>query len=100
LFNKSKIENAMIVVTNTPAPENGHSIETGWSTWNENENKERVVRNRYSNRNGGFNRFGSSELPQRDLRLMISVVADQDLLPLEDIAEMISALRASQIRRT
>lgn len=47
----------------------GHSIEWGEATWN---NSERSIRNRYDNvSTGKFNKFGSSEIPWEDFKMMI-----------------------------
>lgn len=52
----------------------GHSIELGWSSWDPNE---RAVRNRFANARGGFNRAGSSEVPEHDLLRMVAINADR-----------------------
>lgn len=49
---------------------NGHSIEWGNSTWDENE---KSIRNRYDNtETGRFNKSGSGEIPWNDFKQMIS----------------------------
>jgi hypothetical protein len=53
----------------------GYSIEWGNATWTQDEqdeDKDRSIRNRYSKADGGFNQAGSSEVPWEDFRRMIT----------------------------
>jgi len=86
----------MQVTNSFPIDDNGHIIETGNSTWDSNEIS---IRNRYPTRNGGFSPRSSSEIPIRDLRFLIRVAADQDLLSPIEIAAMMASLSASLSRR-
>jgi hypothetical protein len=85
----------MIVITTTPAPGNGHRIEFGRSTWNLDEWS---VRNRYPTRNGGFSPRSSSEIPLRDIQLIVAALAEQDRIEPQALVAMIEVLAASLAR--
>ena len=74
----------------------GHSVEVGRSTWDDND---RSIRNRYSNANGGFNVRGSSEIPLGDLVELVKFAADCDELTEGGCTELIEHLAASIRRR-
>lgn len=79
-----------------PTNEQGHVIEIGRATWDDDETS---VRNRYPTSNGGFSPRSSSELPVRDLDTLLGAVAAEDLIKPEALAGMISALSASLHRQ-
>ena len=81
-----------------PTQDEGHVIEIGHPTWDE-DGEKFSVRNRYPTRNGGFSPRSSSEIPIGDLRQIIGVVANEDLLDVAEIAAMVSALSASLTRK-
>lgn len=83
-------------VTKTIDLGNGHKIEIGKSTWDEDEIS---VRNRYPTNDGGFNVAASSELPLDDVVSIVSVVADEDLLSTSEVADLIVKLSESLKRR-
>jgi len=72
-----------------------HSIEVGTSSWDEGETS---IRSRYDGPTGRFSPHGSSELPLYDLRPILEVAGQNDLLSSADCAAIIEALAAS-IRR-
>ena len=76
---------------------NGHRIEIGDATWNETQTS---VRNRYPTANGGFSPRSSSELPLEDIEIIVTTVAQKDLLDISACARIIEALSASLVRRT
>ena len=80
-------------LTRVVAP--GHSIEVGTSTW---DPQERSIRCRYDGPTGRFSPHGSSELPLPDLRPLMEVAAENDLMSAADCAAIIEAL-AQSIRR-
>lgn len=53
--------------------ESGHSIEIGWSSWNDSELS---VRDRYDLPSGKFTPHNSSEVPLKDLAEMYRVVCN------------------------
>lgn len=73
----------------------GHTFEFGVSTWDIHENS---IRNRYDNKVGKFNRFGSSEIPVKDFLEMIRFSAEKDLFAPHECAAMMDAF-ANSIRR-
>lgn len=73
-----------------------HSIEVGGATWNPNESS---IRCRYDLENGRFSPHNSSELPLSDLRPLLEVASENNLLSIEDSAAIISALSSSILRR-
>jgi len=75
----------------------GHAIELGGATWNEDETS---VRNRYPRNDGGFNINASSEVPIRDLVPMVGIVADHDVLSELECIQIIESLVLSLKRRT
>lgn len=76
--------------------EEGHSIEFGIATWND---EEVSVRNRYETRSGGFSPHSSSELPLRDVALLAAESMRRDLLETGAILEIIEVAVASVRRR-
>lgn len=87
----------MKVTKSKPNPKYpGHTIEIGKATW---DDQETSVRNRYPTKTGGFSPRSSSEIPLRDVKEIVVVVADEDLLDPKEIAEMISALSDSLSRK-
>lgn len=83
-------------VTKTVDLGNGHKIEIGKSTWDENSVS---VRNRYPTATGGFNVRGSSELPIYDIEEIVYVLADENLLPPNKLVDLIDALFESLKRQ-
>lgn len=75
----------------------GHSIEVGGASW---DPEETSIRCRYDLENGRFSPHNSSELPLPDLRPLLEVASDNDLLSIEDSAAIISALSTSILRRS
>lgn len=73
----------------------GHSIEVGGSSWDPDETS---IRCRYDLPNGRFSPHQSSEVPLPDLRPMLEVASENDLLDPATCAAIIQALAAS-IRR-
>lgn len=74
---------------------NGHSIELGEATW---DNNARSVRSRYKTSTGGFSPRSSPETPIYDLVPMLQLVAKHDELSPVECAEIISVL-AESIKR-
>jgi hypothetical protein len=74
----------------------GHTIEIGKATW---DDQETSVRNRYPTKTGGFSPRSSSEIPLGDVKEIVSVVADNDLLDPKVLADMIGALSDSLSRQ-
>ena len=75
---------------------NGHSIEVGNSTWDDNEIS---VRNRYSTVNGGFNPAASSELPIYDVFQIAKVTIEEDLLSPQALSELVGVISNSLKRQ-
>lgn len=67
----------------------GHFIEFGYSTWDPSQES---VRNRYSTSTGGFNRFGSSEIPLDDIEGIVIETAKRDKLEKNEIVRIIKEL--------
>ncbi|AXG70582.1 hypothetical protein KORDIASMS9_02822 [Kordia sp. SMS9] len=61
---------------------NGHKIEFGTSTWNDNTLS---VRNRYPTSTGGFSPRSSSEIPIEDIPIIITSTIENGYLEKEDI---------------
>jgi len=75
-----------------------HRIEIGISTWSP---RETSVRNRYDDpKTGRFSPHGSSEIPIRDLEIIVSAVAKHDHLKPAECARIITALADSITRQT
>lgn len=74
---------------------NGHLIEIGAATWDENTTS---VRNRYPTSTGGFNPRSSSEIPLDDIEYLVVAVGERDLLDVPTCARIISILSASVAR--
>ena len=74
----------------------GQTIEIGKATW---DDQETSVRNRYPTKTGGFSPRSSSEIPLGDVKEIVSVVADNDLLDPKVLADMIGALSDSLSRQ-
>jgi hypothetical protein len=74
----------------------GHTIEIGGATW---DNQETSVRNRYPTKSGGFSPRSSSEIPLGDIKEIVTVIADEDLLNPKDLAALIAILSASLSRQ-
>jgi hypothetical protein len=70
----------------------GHSIEVGGSSW---DGRETSICSRYDNDDGTSNPHCSSELPLDDLRPIMEVAAQNDLLDSATCAAIIEALAAS-----
>lgn len=75
----------------------GHSIEFGTATWDQNVDS---VRNRYDNDDGTFSPHGSSELPLPDLVHIIVHCAQRELITTVDAEQMIGALVGSIARQS
>ena len=70
----------------------GYSIEWGNATWTEEEqddDKERSIRNRYSRADGGFNQAGSSEVPWADFLRMITESIRRGHFNRDELAKML-----------
>ena len=67
----------------------GHTIEFGRATWDE---ERPSVRNRYETSTGGFSPHSSSEIPLGDVKLIVEETAKQGLFSPEDARRMIVAL--------
>ena len=74
-----------------------HSIEVGNSSW---DDQQTSIRCRYDGATGRFSPRGSSELPLGDLRPVMEVAAQHDLISLADCAAIIEALAGSIRRRS
>lgn len=74
-----------------------HSIEVGTASWSDSETS---IRNRHDLENGKFTPHRSSELPIRDIRPIMEVAAQYDLLSPADGAGIIEAIAASLGRRS
>ena len=72
-----------------------HSFEVGQSSWDDTETS---IRCRYDN-DGRFSPYGSSELPIPDLRPLIEVAAENDLLNISECTALIEALTDSLKRQ-
>ncbi len=83
-------------VTKTKDLGDGHKIEIGKATWDENQTS---VRNRYPTSTGGFSPRSSSELPLDDVSEIVTMVAEEDLLSPSELADIISTLSASLKRQ-
>ena len=83
-------------VTDTVKIDQGHSIEFGYSTWDDNAMS---VRDRYLTSSGGFSPHSSSEIPLGAIPDIIIETAKRDLLDVQTTARIIEALAASISRR-
>jgi hypothetical protein len=87
----------MQVTKSKPIPNcAGHTIEIGKATW---DDQETSVRNRYPTKTGGFSPRSSSEIPLGDVKEIVTVIADNDLLTPREITDMIVALSGSLSRK-
>ena len=76
---------------------NGHLIEIGGATWDEDTTS---IRNRYPTSTGGFSPRSSSEIPIDDMEALVIAVGERDLLEVATCARIIEILSASISRRT
>lgn len=65
--------------------ENGHKIEFGKATWNENATS---IRNRYLTSNGGFSPRSSSEIPIEDVKILLKESVKNGYLPKSELIEI------------
>ena len=77
--------------------DNGHSIEFGHSTW---DDEKLSVRNRYPRSDGGFSPHSSSELPIEDVLPIALETLKRDFLSQEHTLEILQAALDSIKRRT
>ncbi|MBN2528474.1 MAG: hypothetical protein JXR76_18950 [Deltaproteobacteria bacterium] len=77
---------------------NGHCIEIGTATWDDGE-KQTSIRNRYPTAKGGFSPRSSSEIPRYDIKHITIAAADDNLLKIIEITEMIAALSDALSRK-
>jgi hypothetical protein len=77
---------------------NGHKIEIGIATWDE-DGTNRSIRNRYPTSSGGFSPHSSSEIPINDLADLIAFAAQHDVINVSSCAQIISHLSNSIIRQ-
>lgn len=71
---------------------NGHFIEFGQSSWDENTFS---IRNRYPTSTGGFSPHSSSEIPIHDLSILVREAARRDILTRQEMINMIQELADS-----
>ena len=74
-------------ITKSKDLSDGHLIEIGKATWDDTQTS---VRNRYPTKTGGFSPRSSSEIPLGDIPEIVTVVAEEDLLSLKELAKSIS----------
>jgi len=74
----------------------GHTIEIGVATW---DDQETSIRNCYLTRPGEFSPRNSNEISLGDVKEIVTVIADEDLLDPRDIADLIAVLSTSLSRR-
>lgn len=79
-------------VTKTKDLGNGHKIEIGKATWDEDKIS---VRNRYPTSTGGFSPRSSSEIPLNDVPKILSTVIDENLLSPKELADLICKMSES-----
>lgn len=83
-------------VTDSVEIDQGHSIEFGFSTW---DDASTSVRDRYLTASGGFSPRSSSEIPLGAIPDIIIETVKRDLLSVEASARIIEALALSIARR-
>lgn len=76
----------------------GHCIEIGTPTWD--DSKTQIsIRNRYPTSTGGFSPRSSSEIPLSDIKHLTIAAAEDNLLGVQEISEMIAALSHALSRK-
>jgi len=83
-------------VTDSVQLDERHSIEFGYSTW---DDASMSVRDRWVTSSGGFSPRSSSEIPLGSISDIIIETAKRDLLDVQTTALIIEALAASIARR-
>ena len=83
-------------VTHSNPVANGHSVEIGQASWDENAFS---IRNRYKTANGGFSPRSSSEFPISDLVPLAKFAAQHDKLSISECMQIITALSESVLRQ-
>ncbi len=83
-------------VTDSVRLDERHSIEFGYSTWDETSMS---VRDRWATSTGGFSPRSSSEIPLGSIPDIMIETAKHDLLDVQTTARIIEALAASIARR-
>ena len=79
-------------VTKTKDLGDGHKIEIGKATWDEEDTS---IRNRYPTSTGGFSPHSSSEIPLHDVPEIVSMVIDEDLLSPKELCDLINGISKS-----
>lgn len=74
----------------------GHKIEIGKATWDEDQTS---VRNRYPTATGGFSPRSSSEIPLDDVSEILTMVTDEDLIAPPELVNLIVSLSESLKRQ-
>jgi len=67
---------------------NGHKIDIGFSSW---DNNKKSIRNRYPTSKGGFSPRSSSELPIEDITQITIESINNDLITKDDLKNIIFA---------
>lgn len=72
----------------------GHSIEWGNPTWDEANDADKSIRNRYDTPAGKFNKSASGEIPWEDFKMMIKESIHRGQLNNSEIGEILDVISA------
>ncbi len=79
----------MIVTKSKQLDQNGHILELGKATWNDEDTS---IRNRYPTKTGGFNPRSSSEIPLHDVIEIVKFVAEEQYFSSRDCIEIVKTM--------
>lgn len=84
----------MIVTKSKTLDQNGHILELGKATWNEDDTS---VRNRYPTKSGGFNPRSSSEIPLHDIIDIVKFIAESQYFTPSDCIKIAKIMLCAAI---